>query len=187
MADTLALEWLFDTVVQRFAAEGPANVRQLFGWRFVAQHHTGARIVWVPGDSVGGVGRFGPARDPGGDPRSLGTLHETYHVVISANDPTQPENERLQYRATRLLFDAWFRAVHLAAHGVYAIDRPEWIVERLERRFGAALRVTGSIQAKIPDSAPTGPDYDYAPIGTDAAIDLTELDVTEPLSIEGTA
>lgn len=183
MADpVLALELLYDAVVARFTAEGPANVSQPFGWREVAKQRVNARIVWVPGNPIGAVGRVGPARNPGGDPRSIGTLLENFYVVISAQDPTAPENERLQYRATRLLRDYWYRAIYLAARGTFTIESEEWLVDKLERRYGTALRVIGSIQSKIPDEAPDGLDYELAPDDTEAEIENSELDNTETIT-----
>ena len=190
MADpVLALEKLYDDCVARFAAEGPfvsgsTPVPQLFGWRYVAQHHVGPRIVWVPGNPLGAAGRFAAPRNPGGDIRSLGTLVEQFHVVISSNDPDEPENERANYHATRVLHDYWFRAIYLAAHGTILVDSGEWITEKLERRFGTALRVIGTIQSKLPDVAPDGPDYELAPDETAAEIAVTELDNTETLTVE---
>src|SRR5262245_16062971 len=102
----LALELLYDAVIARFLLEGPAAVAQPFGWRESAQQHVGPRIVWVPGDPVGGLGVINAPRNPGTEPRSIGTLIERFHVIISHQDPEDPENERLQYRCTRLLHDA---------------------------------------------------------------------------------
>jgi hypothetical protein len=180
----LALELLYDAVVARFASEGPAGVSQVFGWRWLAQQHTTPTIVWVPGNPLGIAGRISPPRNPGGDPRSLGTLVEQFHVVISSFDLEDQENERLQYRATRLLYDAWHRAVYHAVHGTFSLEQPEWLTEKLERRFGTALRVIGTIEAKIPDVAPTGPDYEHAPSDTGAEVDVSELDNTEHLTVE---
>jgi hypothetical protein len=199
MASVLALENLYDAVCARFLAEGPfllpslppgdptpANtpVPNLFGWRFVAQHHTGSRIVWVPGNPLGVAGRYGPPRNPGGEPRSLFTVFEQFYVVISSNDPAAPEDERKNYHATRMLHDYWARAVYLAAHGVLTLESPEWITDKLERRFGTALRVLGTIQATVPDEGPDGPPYVDAPADTKAEIDVTELDNTEHLTVE---
>lgn len=191
MASVLALEKLYDDVSARFLAEGPyltgaTPVPNLFGWRFVAQHHTGSRIVWVPGNPLGAAGRYGPPRNPGGDPRSLYTVFEQFYVVISSNDPDAPEDERKNYHVTRILHDYLARAIYLAAHGTVSLETPEWITEKLERRFGTALRVIGTIQATVPDLAPGGPPYDYAPEDTSAVIDVTELDNTEQLIVEST-
>lgn len=188
----LALEVLYDKVVARFAAEGPyynaAPVPQPFGWRYPAQQHVGPRIVWVPGEPQGSIGQIGPPRNPGQPARSLGTLLEYFHVIISSQDPEAPENERLQYRTTRLLHDYWYRAVYHAAYGTFEVDREEWVIDKLERRFGTALVVTVILQAKLPDLAPDaaadgGP---YAPEDTEVQVDDSLLDVTEQLKVKGT-
>lgn len=168
MAIRLSLPELFDAVVARFAAEGPwitppvvappaagVPVPNLFGWRSKGQQMTtGIRIAWVPGDDASGnVGAVGPARSPGGNPRPLHTLRELCTVYITSHDKTAAENERKQYDATRLLFDAWLRAVYLAAFGTYSIVSTTWVTEKLERRHGAALRVVLAIEAVVPDAA----------------------------------
>jgi hypothetical protein len=185
-APVLALELLYEAVKVRFLAEGGPAAAQPFGWRSVAAQHVGPRIVWVPGNPLGAIGRIGPPRNPGGDPRSLGTIYEAFHVVISSQDPEDPEDEQLQYRTTRLLYDAWHRAVYHAAFGTVALESPEWLIEKLERRFGTALRVVGTIQAKIPDVGPDGPPYEDAPDDTSAEVAVTELDNTETLIVEST-
>src|SRR5215471_19128547 len=163
-APVLELELLYDAVVQRFLVEGPIGVEQPFGWRFVAQQHVGPRIVWVPGSPVGAMGRIAPPRNPGREPRSLGTLLEQFYVVISSQDPTAPEDERLQYRTTRLLHDYWYRAVYHASHGTFELQLLEWQTEKLERRFGTAIVVVGTIQAALLDVGPGGLDsVDVAP------------------------
>jgi hypothetical protein len=191
MAIVLALEKLFNDVSARFVTETTA-AKNLFGWREPAkQLPTGvtgstpnARICWVPGDDEsGGVGDLGPARGPGGNPRSLGTLGEVFTVYLIASDPTQPENEFAQYKAARLLFDAWWRAVYLSAHGTLQLTKPKlrWANEKLERRHGAAIRVLLSVDAMIPDIA-----YPDAAVDDDLEADaaVTELDVTETASTD---
>lgn len=184
MADpVLALELLYDAVRARFTLEGPVNIDQPFGRRFLAQQHVGSRIVWVPGDPEASLGSIMPARNPGRDPRPLATIDEMFFVTISAQDPADPENERLQYRATRLLFDLWHRAIYLAAHGTYELAAPLWIDVKRERGFGSAIQVTGSIQAMVPDLPPDGIPYQYAPADAAAVVDVSELDNTETLSV----
>lgn len=185
MADKLALLTLYDAVVAQFAADDMTAVAQPFGWRFVAQQYVGNRIVWVPGNPAGIVGRMLPPRNPGGDPRSLGTLEEQFYVVICGQDPAAPENERAQYDFTRRLRDFWFRAVYRAAHGTFQIVGEEWLgIENPERRYGTAIRVLGAIQSKVPDVAPDGPDYQLAPADTGAEVDVSELDNTEHITVE---
>lgn len=180
MSDVLALEKLYDDVLALFAAEGTFNVEQPFGWRRPAeQSATAARIAWVPGDPSGNAGVVGPAKYPGRNPRSLATLKERFYVTISAWDPAEPENERLQYRITRLLRDGWHRAVYLVAHGTFTIESETWIQVRNERRLGSALRVVCTIEAMVPDEA-----AEAMPIeGSKAVIDVSDQDVTEQLTV----
>lgn len=177
MRDTLALEYLFLAVRARFIAEGtPAE--NLFGWRVSAQQVVGDRIAWKPGDQTGKAGRSAPARNPGRNPRPIGTLLELFTVEISASDPTAPEDELAQYVAARLLRDAWERAVYLAAHGTYAIESQDWIDSAKERRFGAAMRIVCTIQAVVPDAPLLG-----APLDVGAVLTLAELDQTDTETI----
>jgi hypothetical protein len=187
MPPKLALEFLYDSVLTRFALEGPANVAQPFGWRQSAQQHVGHRIVWTPGNPMGAAGELGPPRNPGGVPRSLATLLEYFYVVISAQDPSAPEDEKLQWRVTRQLYDYWLRAVYLAAYGTYAIRAQEWNTSKLERRFGTAIVVIGTIQSPVLDVGPDGTDGSvFAPADTNAVIENSELNVTETLTVAPT-
>lgn len=184
---TLALPYLYDSVVSRFLTEGPAvpgssptrPIPNLFGWRVPAQTiTTGDRICWVPGaPESGDIGEILPARNPGGDPRSLATLEEIFHCYIHAADrtsPTAPENEMLQYIAARTLYDAWYRALYLTVRGAFRIVSNEWVIEKKERRYGATILVVVAIQAVVADEPAT-----MMPIDTSAVIDIQELDVTE--------
>lgn len=184
MSDVLAVEFLFDAVVSRFAsdaaAEDPPGIppTQTFGWREPAKRgDVKPRIVWVPGDDLtGDIGAPAPARNPGGNPRPLATVHELVTVYIEGADDSDPEKERAQYRATRLLFDAWLRAVYLAARGMFALRSHRWLIDRSTRRFGTAIRVVLSIEAAVPDRP-----YETAPVDTDALV-TTHL---EPNDDEG--
>lgn len=153
MVDTLALEKLFDDVVARFVTEA-TNIPNSFGWR--EPKHRGAqqnRICWVPGDPSGSAGEVASVRFPGGNPRSLGTLLETFTVYIEGRNSATPENELAQYKATRLIFDAWFRASYLSVRNLLVVKSTAWLVDRTTRRYGATLRVVCTVQAMIPDSA----------------------------------
>jgi len=179
VADKLALLKLYDDVQARFDSDGTACT-MAFGWRPPAQQQlTAARITWTPGDADGKIGEVGAPRRPGRDPRPLGTLHEFFTVEFFAFDPAEPENERLQYQAVRFLFDTWFRAVYLAAYGTFAIVENEWILTSKERRHGAALRVTATIDAMIPDAANTYADADLMA----ATGDVSELTHTESMTV----
>jgi len=180
MADILALPKLYADVVARFALDGTL-VAQPFGWRSPFEQTDAARIAWVPGDPRGNAGVVGPAKYPGQLPRrSLATFFERFHVIISTYDETDPENELAQYSATRLLRDVWHRAVYLAAHGTFTIDSTNWYGERIERRLGAALLVVCTIESTVPDEA-----LESMPLeGARAVIQVSELDVTETLTVE---
>lgn len=138
-----------------------------FGWREPAKRGASPRITWVPGDDASGtLGEVGPARSPGRTPaRPLATLHELVTVYIEGLDPSALENELAQYTATRLLFDAWMRAVYLAAHGTFRVVSDTWVTETKERRHGAAIRVVLSIAAMIPDAP-----YTSAPVDVTASV-----------------
>lgn len=172
MAIILALEKLYSDVTAAFAADG-RNVPQPFGWRVTAnQAPLPERIVWVPGDDESGdLGKMGPPKFPGRNPRPLATLAELFTCRISAHDPEKPADEASQYRATRLLFDEWFRAVRRAAPGQFEILKAGWITDKNQFRYGAAIRVLGAIQSMIPDYTQA-----VAPVDTGAEVTLVDLD-----------
>jgi hypothetical protein len=180
VAIVLALPRLYDAVVARFAAESTI-CENVFGWRTPAQRGaTAHRIAWVPGDD-GDLGRITGARSPGGvgaGARPLATLRELFTVYIEAQDATAAENERTQYQAARELFDAWWRAVYFAAHGTVSIESVRWSDAKLERRYGASLRVVCAIDAMIPDAP-----YTLAPAESGAQIATSELSETETTRI----
>lgn len=184
MADTLALPWLYDQVQARFTAEG-LTVPMTFGWRQPTQRLLlGNRLLWVPGDPDDGTaGVVGAARYPGRNPRPLATLPEVFTVFVLAADVLTPELERAQYIAVRTLFDAWYRAAFLAATDTLAVEDVRWLVEKKDRRYGAGLRATCTIQAMIPDAPTT--DATEGLVKLAAEIATTELGVTETDTFEG--
>lgn len=152
MADTLALEKLYNDVVSRFFSES-TNISNVFGWQ--STRHRGAqqnRICWVPGDPSGAAGQVSSARNPGGNPRAIGTLDELFTVYIEAKDLTSAENELLQYKAARFIFDTWYRAAYLSVKNLLSVKSTSWMVDRTTRRFGATLQVICEIKAMVPDS-----------------------------------
>lgn len=181
-SSTFALPRLFSAVVDRFADEGsgpgsPSDVVQSFGWREVARANTAkGRIVWTPGDEVGALGTVGSPKQPGRvTARPLATLAELATCTISAVDPTATENELAQYEVTRALFDAWFRAVYLAARGTFAIVSSEWLVDKTSRRFGNAIRVVFTLEGAILDAPMTS-----APTDTAADVVSTVGETSDP-------
>jgi hypothetical protein len=174
--EQIALGKLYEAVKDRFVRDGRAAVAQPFGWREPAkQRQTIERIVWVPGDDTSGdLGKVGAPKYPGGNPRALATIGELFTCYVSSHDPTDPTNEFKQWRASRLLFDEWLRAVRLSANGLYEIVRSTWVIDKTQHRYGAAIRVLGAIQSTIPDYT-----LSAAPVNTKAAVTVVELDRSE--------
>jgi hypothetical protein len=183
---TTKLAWinLFEVVSARFIAEN-TPAKNLFGWRIPAQHPIGNRIAWVPGDPSGIVGSYLPPRNPGGYPRSLGTLGESFTILINGQDPSDPENEMRQYEIVRYLRDAWYRAAYHAAYGAFSVRNEQWVNDRIERRHGAALKMVVELQAAILDVPyPEGDlGQGLAPPDTGALVDVQELDVSELIAV----
>jgi hypothetical protein len=180
MSIVLALPKLFEDVSSRLDTEATVpTASSVFGWREPAKRAgTMPRVVWVPGDD-GEMGPLDPARNPGRNPRPLATLRELFTVYLEAQDPSEPENELKQYIAARLLYDAWVRAVYLAAHGTFAIRSTRWVDDKTTRRFGATIRVVGAIEAMVPDLPQA-----LASTPAHAEIETSELDVTETTTSE---
>lgn len=178
---------LVDNVASYLAGEAAASdpvlatVPTFFGWREPEKNSpTPARIVWVPGDDQNGAaGAFSPARFPGRNPRSLGTVDETFTCYLQSVDPTALESERAQYQVVAELRERWFRAVYHSARGTYALTSIAWETRREVRRFGAALRIIGTVQTVLADT-----DVEVVPIDAHAVIDVHELDHTAQLTTE---
>lgn len=156
MTIVLALEHLYTSVSASFVADG-ILADNVFGWRQPAQHPRRPRIAWVPGDVGGAVGVTVAPRNPGGNPRSLGTLNETFSVYITATDTSSPEVELAQYHIVRMLRDAWYRAVYHVAYGTFTILGEAWATEHNERRSGATLIIVCQLEAAILDVLPDPP------------------------------
>lgn len=153
---TLAVENLFNQVSASFVADG-ILATNVFGWREPTKHPFGPRVAWVPGDPSNSAGLSTAPRGPGGNPRALHSFRELFTVYITAQDPSDPENEQAQYHIVRMLHDAWLRAVYRAAHGTYWIRSEGWETKRSERRHGATMRVVCEILAPVLDRLPDPP------------------------------
>jgi len=175
------IEELLDDIEARFTAESTPATNH-FGRREVTREGHN-RIVWVPGDDRSGD--IGPleAGELGFCPRSLGTLKELFTVYVKAYDSAFAEDEMAQYRACRLLFDAWWRAVYLS-HGPRAVvKRAAWHTGDRERSRGAVIRALLQIEARLPDE-PLGSDLNFTEVNaTSATIAAAELDATATLDI----
>ena len=175
MAVIFAIQKLYTDVETRFSDESTA-VTMAFGWRAPDQHKVNDnRITWIPGrPGDGDAGQILPASEPGRNARSLATFGELFHVRIAGFDPATPEDELSQYHATRLLFDAWWRAAYLAARKTITVRSIVWNLDKKLRRHGAELICTFELEGMIPDT-----EQAIAPVDTTAAIDTSLEDVTE--------
>lgn len=164
----LVWELLFDGVAAQFA-EDAIVCENTFGWREPTTYPKAPgvrKISWVPGDPTGDAGKLASPVQVDGLAKSLATLEEVFTVYVYAADVANLVNERAQYRAARLLYDQWFRAVYLAAYSVgtggrFAVLKHTWETAKKERPHGACIRALCTAQAQIPDMP-----YVFAP--TDA-------------------
>ncbi len=157
MTSVFALSTLVEDVRAQFTAdELTANIA--FGWREPAkainQGVGGAnRVLFVPGVD-GKVGQYAPPRNPGRNPRPLRTLLEQATVLCWAVDTSAPNDELAQYEAARTLHDQVVRAIYLSpnvGHGSFDISDPQWVASSTEKRFGAEIKFTLTVQAAITD------------------------------------
>jgi hypothetical protein len=166
VASVLAVDLLWDGIQAQFAEDAdpdPSPIAFSFGWKEPAKQINqgvgGAnRIVCVPGDPGRRFASDLPVRNPGRDPRSLGTKGELVTFFIWAADTTDLTSERKQYVAARLLYDAFFRAVYLVSHsdgdtgvGPVAFVDERWSLDKVERGFGAEIIAVCSVAAMVPD------------------------------------
>lgn len=188
MSTLTGVSALFRAVEARFIAEEtPGEV--VFGWREPDKQRTAPRaVIFVPGDTSGGLGAIGNPRQVGGNPRNLFLIDEAVTVLLVARDNDAPEDELAQYTAARLLLDDFLRAVYLAAHGRFAIKRSSWIqlpTSPNQRRRGAAIELLLTVQGIVPDVA-----HPYVSATTDPAATISaqvsELDVSTTIEIEAT-
>lgn len=179
MSSCFALPWLFDGVVKRFEDE-ETNIVNLFGWRSRSQKTvTGDRVCWIPGDPNGAVGPLVEARNPGQNPRSLGTLDELFTCEAMGADISASWDERRQYEAARWVFDAWWRAVYLTYTGRVRIVSSLWLrPEAALFRYGACIQVVCALDSMIPDAA-----QGVSPVDTTGLITVDELDVSKTLTV----
>lgn len=133
-------------------------------------------ISYVPGDGGNG-GELSPVQLPGRNPRPLYTFDELVSVFIEADDITDAENERAQWRSCRLLLNAWMRAVYKIATVRAKFTSIEVLKERSTRRHGWAYRVVLSIESMVPDEA-----WTTAPVNAHASV--TTETVVEDVSIQ---
>ncbi|MBN8609144.1 MAG: hypothetical protein J0L92_01065 [Deltaproteobacteria bacterium] len=186
MSVTFALPELVRLVRQRFIDETPETdpptqpVPVTFGWREPAlQRQTSHRIVFVPGDdAAGALGTLRAPESPNvGLARPLASLDEIFTAYIEAEDVTAPDNEEAQYAACRALYDAFYRAVYLARIP-HTITSQRWIADRTVRYAGAAIRITGTVGARVLDRPAA-----IAPSDTSATVATQKLGLTQTITV----
>lgn len=183
MPEVLALPMLFDAVQARFEAE-TTQCGLHFGWREVARQVTGPRIVMVPGDPTGVAGEIGAAKQPGRNPRPLANFDEVFTVYVSgAGDATDLVNERKAYTATRLLFDAWYRAAFLWAGLRMSFISTSWMVDRVTARYATTLVFVGAMDAMIPDLPLTATEWRTRVLLTGEMLDHSEESEINPFVV----
>jgi len=174
MSIVLAVTKAYDDVVAQFAADATACTFG-FGWRELQKQDTAVRrIVVQPGDVSGSAGDIGSARFPGRNPRPLGTLDELFTVFVQGHDATNPEDERAQYQWTRELWDAYYRALYLSAHGTFRVISLRWDTSKNLRRRGAMLVAVVAIQSMIPDTSLETLDDGTARAASTASLDAAD-------------
>lgn len=180
MAEVLAIPLLYDAVEARFAADA-TPCALAFGRKARTEQVTGPRIVLAYGDPAGVAGEIGPAKQVGRNPRSLGTFAEIFHIIVSgAGSATDPTNERAAYTATRLLFDAWYRAAFLYAGPRIVFVGAQWLIDRVTARFATSFIATFSLEAMIPDAALGLVDFTARGLLTSHMLDHAEVVETSP-------
>lgn len=109
------------------------------------------RVIFKPGKAKK-IGKYEPARRPGGNPRTLFRLRELAEIRIWAADTTAPNDELAQYKAVMALHGQVVRALYHAGHGTFTLEDPEWVTKDIERPFGMEMTVTLSIDHPLYDA-----------------------------------
>lgn len=152
---TLAIENLFDKVSQAFD-DASEDIVMRFGWREPVKHKKKeSRIVWIPGDQNNVGDLVAPRGLQSTEVRKLAQVNERFTIEIAGFDPTDPTNERKQYRATRDLFDLWYKTAYKIAHGTFYITSLNWNDERRELAHGFEIIAVIEIETPIFDDCYT--------------------------------
>ncbi len=160
---TLALEQLLIEVQAGVALRVPVDPPAIvFGWRQAPQQinqgSTGAsRIVISPGDKAGKIGAYSGAKLPGRNPNPLATLGELATIYLWAVDAVDV-TDLGQYRVARRLHDLVVPILIRKFKGRWALVSSEWLRPELERKYGAEMALTITVEAYVPDDVdPTAP------------------------------
>ncbi|KYF64536.1 hypothetical protein [Sorangium cellulosum] len=159
---TLSIDWLRDQVATYFEANG-IDVPVIYGTeRDYRDMDTPARVViglsegfdLLPAGPSGAPGHRQIA--PGYSSRSIGTKRQGFWIVVRAiPSPSVDDHDRVRVSQSLAsdLFDHVFRAIHKVAHGPHGLNingKGKWLeVDEADDRYGAALRVTGTLDIPI--------------------------------------
>lgn len=137
------------------------------------------RFSWTgPGGISGSGGVVGAYLGAGvyfsADLASAGvfTIGTTYAFTTTAAVVKPSELDFDHWKATRILYDSWYRAVYRATFGRFTIISTDWVRPRKEGAWGATIRVVGAIESMIPDSATGAAPAD---VGADITAELNTL------------
>jgi hypothetical protein len=119
-----------------------------------------ARVVMQAGDPTGDMGTIGAGRQCGtfSNPRSLGTLSETFTLYVWAIDKTAPRDYLAQFIATRDLLNEVHAALYRYTRASGAGGKPiftklKWVATASpERLFGQEIEAIGAIESVLPDT-----------------------------------
>lgn len=160
--------------VASWLATGPAAVTSFsFGWRAAQDRSSAFRVVVVPG-SDGDLGELSAPLQLGGNPRSVADLRERFTLYLEARDSSAPQDERKQYTAARLLFDAtWTYLRDIATANLELVDA-RWIggagTLGAQSQSGATIRAVCALRVPIPREARL-----VIPASTDAVVATTAV------------
>lgn len=137
--DFTGLPYLVDGMRGYLKAAG-VTAPIVLGWTARTRQPGTARIAIVPGDpDKGDAGQLAAPKYPGGDSRPLNNWAELAIVSVWAVDASDPNDEELQYIATRSLF-VWFRrALQKVAKADATLGKIKWTAAPNERAFGREL------------------------------------------------
>jgi hypothetical protein len=111
------------------------------------------KIVVAPGGlaPTRDLGKLLPPETLGGETtRSIARLDEQFRLYVAAYDPEECEDRRLQYIATRELFNVVFAGLRESYRAFIPVSC-SWQVGSVVAPFGAALMLVATVRASILD------------------------------------
>ena len=169
-ANTSALSYLYAALTADLASSSTAvHFGRREPARQIGQGFTTCNRVVIDPSSGSNAGKFGPAKYPQRNPKPVAAFIAAATVYVWAIDPTDPNNELLQYEAVtalqaKVVASIW-RALHTktvtsrALHGWFEMSDPQWVGDKIERSRGAEWAFTLSVQEDVldvPDASITG-------------------------------